>query len=333
MLYALVIFGAVILGLIIWLASIDGSYNVTRSIDVNVSKEKAFELVSDFKTWSSWSPWLCMEPNADVTITKDGQGEGAVNSWVGELVGSGEIEHIKIDSENSIDQDIRFIKPFKSQSKVYWKFEDKGETSIVTWGMKGKMPFLFKFMAKNMEPWIGMDYERGLKMIKDILETGKVDSSIKIDGKENIPSTHFIGLKASCPMNDMAPSMKTSFSTIKSYTEKHQIQYNNALSVYHDFDFTKTDCEYSSGVSIPSAIPIDHSDIYNGHVEEQKAVKITFTGDYKHLGNAWSAAYAYARHKKLKVKKSVDPVEFYLNDPTKEPDPSKWVTEVYLPIK
>ena len=74
MIYVLIGIGLAILILIIWLASIDGSYYVTRSTDVNVSKEKAFELISDFNTWTIWSPWLCMEPNANVKISNDGKG-------------------------------------------------------------------------------------------------------------------------------------------------------------------------------------------------------------------------------------------------------------------
>lgn len=333
MLYFLIVIGTIVLGLIIWLAFIDGSYYVTRSTELNVSKEKAFELISDFKSWKSWSPWLCMEPNAKVNITNGGTGVGACNSWVGELVGSGEIEHTKIKTNQSIDQEIRFIKPFKSRSDVFWKFEGNDNSSIVTWGMKGKMPFFFKFMAKNMEPWIGMDYERGLKMIKDLLENEQINSSIKIDGQSIIPATHFIGLKAQCPMNEVGESMKNTFNTLNEYSEKQQIESTKALSVYHDFNFTKPNCEYSAGICIAEASPVNHNQLYNGHISEQKAIKVTFTGDYKHLGNAWSAAYAYARYKKLKVKKSIDPVEFYLNDPKQETDPAKWETEVYLPIK
>lgn len=333
MLYVIAAVSILILGVLIWLASIDGSYHVKRSIEVKTPKSKAFDLVSDFNTWKSWSPWLCMEPDAEVKITNNGVNVGAINSWVGKLVGSGEIEHLSIEENISIDQEIRFIKPFKSKSKVYWAFTDKDGECEVTWGMQGKMPFLFKFMAKNMEPWIGMDYDRGLKMIKDLLEIGSIASNIKIDGTVNVPSEAFIGVRTQAPMDDIAPSMKECFGKLKTLSQESDIKFEKTLSLYHDFDFTKPNCDYTAGI-IANPVDLDSgSGFYNGSLESQKAIKITFTGDYKHIGNAWSAAYTYARHKKISIKKKQDPFEFYLTDPEQEPDPNKWVSEVYLPIK
>ncbi|MBK3519822.1 SRPBCC family protein [Carboxylicivirga marina] len=80
MIIALIVIGVIIIGLFIWLLSIDGSYHVKKSMVVNTSKEKAFQLVSDFNTWQAWSPWLCMEPEAKVTISNNGVGIGAVNA-------------------------------------------------------------------------------------------------------------------------------------------------------------------------------------------------------------------------------------------------------------
>lgn len=333
MLYLIFALIILIVGLLIWLASIDGSYHVKRSISINAPKSKSFDLVADFNTWKSWSPWLCMEPDAEVKITNNGVNEGAINSWVGQLVGSGEIEHIKIENNNSIDQEIRFIKPFKSKSKVYWIFADQGDGCEITWGMQGKMPFLFKFMAKNMEPWIGMDYDRGLKMLKDLLEIGSIASNIKIEGSVNVPHESYIGIKTQAPMNDLAPSMQKCFGKLKQLSKEKSINFEKSVSIYHNFDFTQPDCNYTAGIISPHIDLAADSGMYNGNIENQKAIKVTFLGDYKHIGNAWSAAYAFARHKKIKIRKKQDPFEFYLTDPELETDPNKWISEIYLPIK
>ena len=235
--------------------------------------------------------------------------------------------------QSSLEQEIRFIKPFKSKSDVFWFIEDKEDASTITWGMKGKMPFFFKFMAKNMEPWIGMDYERGLKMIKDLLEKGSIASQINIHGVDQIPEAKYLGLKASCKMQDVGSSMQKTFGQLHEYTDSNAIETNKALAVYHNFDFKNPNCEYTAGVVTDADIKNTGSELFISKTNSQKAVKVIFTGDYNHLGNAWSAAYAYARNKRLKVKKGADPIEFYLTDPQKEPDHSKWITEVYLPIK
>ncbi|TRX66472.1 GyrI-like domain-containing protein [Carboxylicivirga sp. M1479] len=326
------IIGVILIVAFGWLLSINGNYHVKRSIAVDTSKEKAYQLISDFNSWRSWSPWLCMEAEADVKISNNGKGVGAINSWVGSLVGSGEIEHIALKENEHINQQIRFIKPFKSKSDVYWQFKELESGCEITWGMKGAMPFFLKFMAKQMEPWIGMDYERGLKMIKDQIEKGKIDSEITINGVDELESFNYVAINKTCLMADVGSSMKEAFGQINTLCESESIEHDWAFSIYHQFDFTKPDCNYSSGVPLKHEVECG-DEFKRGIYPGIKAVKVSFKGDYEHLGNAWAAAYSYLRYKKLKANKKIDPIELYLNDPTKETDPANWLTAIYIPIK
>ena len=70
----------------------------------------------------------------------------------------------------------------------------------------------------------------------------------------------------------------------------------------------------------------------NGEIKAGDVLKVTHTGSYDHLGNAFSAAMAYSRSKKIKTKKLPLAYEFYLNDP-EETAPSELITEVLLPLK
>ncbi|WP_289054591.1 GyrI-like domain-containing protein [Carboxylicivirga marina] len=251
---------------------------------------------------------------------------------MGDLVGSGEIEHIKLVEYKSIDQEIRFIKPFKSKSAVYWEFNEVEGGCEITWGMKGAMPFFFKFMAKQMEPWIGMDYERGLKMIKDLIEKEKIDSDITIDGVSQLQGFDFVTIKETCPMYEVGPSMKETFSKINGLCENEALENDCAFSIYHKFDFTDPECTYSSGIPVTKDFDME-APFYKGSYVSIKAVKVTFKGDYEHLGNGWAAAYSYLRYKKLKANKKIDPIEIYLNDPTKETDAANWLIAIYIPVK
>lgn len=329
----LIVIAAIVLGALIWLLTIDGAYHVKKTKIINAEPEAVYQTVADLNTWTIWSPWLCLEPSADVNVSGDGKTTGTIYAWNGEMVGAGEIEHKQLDKNQFIDQEIRFFRPFKSQSEVYWQFEKIGESTKVTWGMKGKMPFFFRFMAKQMEPWIGMDYERGLKMLKDHLEKGTIASDIKIVGIEEFPETNFVGIKVTCPMDEVGTSMKKSFEVLSDYTGNEELTYDRALSIYHKFDFTDPECTYTSCIPVADDFVVTNDQFYKGKIPAIKALKVVFTGDYEHLGNGWSAAYSYLRYKKLKMNKSMDPLEVYVNDPQEEPDPAKWVTEIYLPIK
>ncbi len=332
MVYVLIVIGLLLAIVLIWMALMDGSYFITRSIHLDVSREKAFNLISDFKTWTEWSPWLCVEPQAKVVISNNGTGIGAIYKWDGEIIGAGEIEHKRMTDYMYLEQEIRFIKPFKSKSHIFWKFEGKGEVCHLTWGMKGKMPFPLQFMAKKLEPLIGMDYERGLKMIKDKVELETVPSKVEINGIDYFNECSFIGIRTNCLKHDISDSIKTCLKKINNHLSENSKPPKSALSIYHNFDLYNTELQHSTGFIADTITPLLKDDFYQGNLVQRKAVKITFNGDYKHLPNAWFAAYHYAKKKRYRINKKHDPVEFYLNTPETETNPSNLITEVYLPI-
>ncbi len=47
--------------------------------------DKIFFVLSDFKQWPQWSPWLIMEPDCRLDYATDGKSY----SWVGKRIGAG----------------------------------------------------------------------------------------------------------------------------------------------------------------------------------------------------------------------------------------------------
>ncbi len=318
---------------LIWLSTLDGNYDVKRTITVHKSTSDVFELVQDFNKWTTWSPWLCMEPDAKVEVSGTGREVNDNYTWEGKIVGSGIISHTKIVPLDSLLQEIKFIKPFESTSTVYWNFKTINDSSTsVTWGMRGEMPFLLRFMTKMIEPMVGMDYERGLKMIKDYAEKGYVASEVSIDGIVETSSFKFIGKKTACEMKEVGTSMSADFSDIREWADSKNIEYKTALSIYHKFDFITGECEYTAALPVQTDVSIGEN-YYEGEIPIVKALKITFKGDYEHLGNAWAAGMSYMQTNKLEENNEVAPFEVYITDPQKEADERNWVTEVYMPIK
>ncbi|MFK7818026.1 MAG: SRPBCC family protein, partial [Planctomycetaceae bacterium] len=160
-------------------------FNVSRSIQINASRKKVFDAVADFGTWTAWSPWLCAEPGAKVTVSSDASSVGSLYSWNGEVVGVGEIEHKRMVPEERIEDEIRFLKPWKAVSQVTFTLSEVADGTELTWTMAGSVPWFLFFMKPMMKTMIGMDYDRGLKMLKEWLETGSVSASTEIKGVES----------------------------------------------------------------------------------------------------------------------------------------------------
>lgn len=307
-------------------------YHVQRSVKINASPEQVFSTIADYRTWTTWSPWLCAEPDAKVAVTADPASVGSIYSWQGELVGQGELEHISLRPNEVIDDEIRFIKPFSSKAQVSFECSPVEGGTEVTWFMQGFLPWFLFWMKSQIEIFIGFDYERGLRMLKDLIEDGHIDSTVKIRGVESVGPLHVVGLRRSCTMDQIGPSMHDALQQVCQEFQTHDLAAaGKVISVYHVFDFKSRHCEYTAGMPVaelPESLP---NGLSSWSLPAVKAICTEHIGSYKHLGNAWSSAHQYARYKKLKLSK-LGAYEVYENDPETTPL-ADLVTQVVLPLK
>ena len=307
-------------------------FHVARSTQINAAPEKVFATVVDFNTWTTWSPWLCAEPDAKVTVSDDPSSVGSTYAWKGEIVGEGVIEHRQLEPGRLIDEEIRFVKPFRSTSQVKFEMKPVGEATEITWHMYGSLPWFLFWMRSNMEFFIGMDYERGLRMLKEWIETGQILSKTTIRGVESVGPLRMAGVQKTCPIGEIGPSMEAAFAEVKEKFEQHNLPADGQMvSVYHDMDMKARTFEYTSGYVIPdSAEPIP-GEMSTWSIPSSQALCVEHIGSYEHLGNAWSAAHQYVRYKKLKQSKA-GALELYENCPDDTP-PAELHTRVVLPLK
>lgn len=171
--------GIVVLVLIatyaLWNASIDSEYNVHRTVNIEATPEVISATVSDFTTWPSWSIWFERDSAMIPTFGDITSGEGATYSWISETQGSGNMTILTYESGKSMTSQINF--DGQGSSNGYWRFTPlENGTTDVTWGFKGKMPFLMRWMAAAMETWVGPDFEGGLNNLKVLIEAAENES-------------------------------------------------------------------------------------------------------------------------------------------------------------
>ena len=306
-------------------------YHVDRSIEINVSPEKAFDAVTDFSTWTTWSPWLIAEPEAIVKVSKDSSSVGSIYSWEGQVTGVGEVEHKELHSPTTVRDEIRFLKPFKSVAKVGFDIEAVADGSRVTWSMDGSMPFFLFWMIPSIKSFIGMDYERGLKMLKEWLETGEIQSKTTFNPNATIGPLKVAGVRTQALMKDIGPAMDTAIKSTTAKLEAAGISLGGEMvSVFHHLN-TKTGMfDFTAGYVIPESVtPPEGMSVWS--TPTTKAFHAQHIGSYEHLGNAWSAANQHVRYKKMKQSK-VGAFEIYRNSP-KDTPAGELHTDIYLPLK
>ncbi|PQO26998.1 SRPBCC family protein [Blastopirellula marina] len=308
-------------------------FHVEKSIEIAAPPEKVYETVVDYATWSRWSPWLCSEPDAVVTVSENSNAIGSLYSWEGKIVGAGEIEHVQLEPGRSIVDEIRFTKPHRSSSSVRFDFERTQSGTLLTWQMDGSLPWFLFWMTSMMQTFIGMDYERGLKMLKEYIETGKVPSQTKVVGIEQVEPLKMVGLRRSCTLSGIGPSMEAAVSELLPLLEKQGLaQEGELMSAYHKFNLKSQTCDYTIGkvLAADTDVKVD-APLVVWSSPATKALCVEHLGDYRHLGNGWSAANQYVRYKRLK-QSGCSAFEIYTNDPHHLPV-EQWCTKIYLPLK
>lgn len=304
--------------------------HVDKSIYIEKSPIEIFEKISDFHSWAHWSPWMMAEPTAKLTVREDGK----YYEWSGDVVGAGSMTVLSENAPKHLLCDLTFLKPWKSTAKINFHLKEEGSGTRVHWTMDSSLPFFMFFIKKMMEAFVGSDFSRGLNMLKDYVEEGKVHSQLEFVGMQNHAGCQYVGIKTECGMDEMAESMRVNFEKLMGYfmNGHEEIMDGAPFSIYHKWDMVKGRVSYTSAVpvkSIPADVP---TGTMNGKVPSAKFHVIRHTGTYTHAGNPWSVQMAISRAKKFKANKSIHPMEVYLNSP-KNTDPKDLITEVWMSAK
>lgn len=286
--------------------------SIKRSIKINASPEKVFNIINDFNHWSIWSPWLIMEPEVKVTVADDAK----YYEWNGKRVGSGNMTITSEKENESVYYDLIFLKPWKSKAKVSFELKADGKATDVSWTMDSSLPFFMFWMKKMMMAFISMDYDRGLNMLKDYVEDGKVHSKLSFLGENSFEEISYIGIRTMTNKQNMGPQMGSDFDKLEEFLkDQPDLANGKVFSIYHKWDMVKNRVDYSACVqvkSIPSELP---EGMISGQIAAGKAYQIEHKGPYAHLGNAWTTLYGMQRGKEFKVNKKVNPFEVYNNKP------------------
>jgi len=302
---------------------------VNKSIVIAVPPEKAFETIRDFRQWNRWSPWVICEPDCQMTYADDSKSY----AWDGKVIGSGSVEIADEQKPQAIHYRLTFLKPWKSKATVSFVFQPEGDGVRVTWTTDSSLPWFLFFMKGMMTAMIGMDYDRGLRMLKDYLETGNVHSKLEYPGQINFEGFRYVGIRSQSSMAQIGDQMKADFEKLVQWFKGSNIEIGEKpFAAYHSFHLSKGTTEFTTGYpvkAVPDNLP---EGFVSGELSASPVFRVKHTGPYHHLGNAWSSGMMRAQAKVFQQNKKLPGFEIYESDPavTKEED---IVTMLYFPVK
>ncbi|MCS1411947.1 MAG: hypothetical protein M2R45_05149 [Verrucomicrobia subdivision 3 bacterium] len=304
-------------------------FSIEKSATIDAPIEKVHASVRDFRQWPTWSPWLIAEPECQISYADDGNSY----RWDGSIVGSGSMEVTDEESPTAIQYKLTFLKPWKQISGVQFSFQKRDGGTEATWRMDGSLPFFMFWMKSMMTALVGMDYERGLKMLKDFIETGSVPSQLDFLGSNSQTGFHYVGVKTQCTILDLGDRMAADLKKIQEWFNENNLQPAvNAFSIYHRWELVKGITEYTTGFPISASPGNLPSDFISGDFPTCNVYSIRHTGPYRHLGNAWASGMFRGRAKVFAQSKKIHPFETYENDPFETAE-NELITVVHFPTR
>ncbi len=286
--------------------------NVEKSCLIEASPEAVFRVISNLGKWRPWNPWLVTEPEADVDVAVDGK----AYSWNGRRTGSGRMQIVSEQHARRVDLELSFLTPFKSKSQVAFVLEPDGERTVVNWSMEGSLPFFLFFLKRSMTNLIGMDYARGLSMLKDYIELGSVPAHHELLGPGTFGGCTYVGITTACGIDELGARISDDFIKLNLWAKETSTQLaDKALSLYRNWDIESGTCEYTAAFPVDEAPQSLPRGFESGRVPHLRVYQIRHTGAYKHLGNSWATGMQMARGKEFRTSKEFPPFERYMTLP------------------
>ncbi len=304
---------------------------VRKTIQIKKEPHKISPYIGDFHQWIKWSPWLLLDPKASIKVDASGH----YYAWESPILGAGEM-HLLHQENHEFICSLEFFKPWRSKAQVCFYLNPLHNGTLVVWTIKTNVPLYLFWMKRQIKLGVELDYERGLQLLKNLIETCTTESKLYIKGLVKTEETPYIGLRRKKSYLAYKSEMSSDFRDLISYTaENYSKQLNGPpFSIYNEFNILKYKVDYTIGIPIKHYLAkLKHSHSFLAyHRPALKAHSIEHLGPYKHLSNAWAAQFMHQRSGQFKRKKSIPPLEIYHHNP-KHSKKTAFRTEVLFPTQ
>ncbi|WP_370479909.1 GyrI-like domain-containing protein [Tamlana flava] len=218
---------------------------------------------------------------------------------------------------------------------IKWSIERKSDSiTKVTALLKDETHSLYQ---KINAPFAKTDFvKRSLATVKHIREGLKMhETEYKLSpvSEDTFPEVTCAYITLSCKMNEKAKLMIAHTIDVMDYLR------DNEIELIGDPFLQVTDWKLNEDfITFNFCFPIGNRDSYPESkfvkiktIEEIKALKTVFNGNYRISDRGWFTLLDYASRNNIEIE--TNPIEVFLNDPHSGGIELEWVAEIYVPIK
>ena len=331
--YILLLFLLFTVATSVYIITQKGSFEVTQTGIINTKKSTVFDYVNDYKNWETFGSWMSKQDPILFQYPAKTMGAGAHFTWE-HHTSSGSIKTYFVKEGDSIAQVGNFS---GTEFRLYWKFKESPKGTSVTVHCKGTMNAYAKF-ASFFKGGIHSLAEKTIaKSLENLDRTMAYEMktyAIKVDGIVSRNATYCLQQTISCKIQKVTKNIKIMLPRMVYFFKKNNLTMAGKPFVqYQLYDEAKDIATIMVGVPIAQeAFVASGSDIGTGQLQAFTCLKTTLTGDYSHRNEAWKKAKKYIADHHLTENFAGNYVEVYTLTIDEVKSPSKWKTEIYIPI-
>lgn len=326
--------GALMALLIIIGFALPSTNRVEETTEIDAHPATVFALINDFRRVRHWTPWAETDPDARFLFSGENRGEGAIMTWNGAIIGSGEqvitlsrpYEYVGIETN-----------PGEPGAATSWFELSPGTgTTIVTWGFETDygMNITARYFSSILGSAVAHDYQVGLKRLKELAESLPSADFGDLDIEHVVVDPIDIAYLATTSRPEAAAiseAMRQAYFQILKFIDRHKLYENGApISVTRRFN--------GSALTFDAAIPVrglsddtprDGSEVKVGATYGGPVVRVKHVGSYKRLSDTHRKISAYLAA--LGISRNGASWESYVSDPGDVAE-RDLLTYVYYPI-
>ena len=321
------------IGLSVFVSTQKGDYDVTVSKVIKNPRTTVFNYINDYKNWETFCSWIKNDKSYQFTYPGLTLGKGGSCSWTSSS-SEGSIKTITVKENESIFQK---MKNNEAPFEMYWSFKDTLGGTKVTWRNKGKLDFKNKvtaFFSGGINSVVSAIYEKSLENLNSTLDYEINTYSIKVNGITTLPGGFHLKQYLHCKQKETEKNVSILVSRMEYFFDKNKLRSNGKpFIIYHKYDRANNDVAFSVCMPVKDSINImPGSDIQSGKTASYTCLKTTLVGDYSHTQKAWKKALDFVAKNHLERNRSGQIIEVHKVGRKDVINPSKWVTEIYIPV-
>ncbi len=312
------------------------SYTASSSIVIQSSQYNVFPYFADLRNWEKWSPWKEKDSAAKYTYSENTMGAGSTMEWNSKKSGTGKMTTVQFKKFHHINYQWDFVKPFRSTSGGQFMVEKLNDKEVkVTWTNTGKLKWpLDRWFNTfvNFKKMLEKDFAKGLNKLKTVVESSPQKTlPVVIPEKMELKDQYILSMMYLAVRNEqISQYIGESYGTIlKTINRTGTVQLEQPpLCLYYSHN--KVTTKMRPGLVVATC-PNLQGDVECFPIKGGRVLRFSYLGGYNNMEPTYDAIDMYLQENKINKRENYT-WESYISDPGTEPDSTKWLTYIYVPV-